>query len=170
MPDYLDDLVASLNGVQLPAEQLGNVPELPETPAEPPGEPSSPNAPGPAGGPQEPRPESLEVPGEIRAEPEKTPIPQSPGPAGAPEHRREERLEVPGEIRAKLEKAPVGPLATMPEETAGTAAGPVEGRMMVVMPEENVQGMEALVGVVQSIALLGLPAGGVTTNAIGSKL
>ena len=46
-----------------------------------------------------------------------------------------------------------------------------DGRQMGVAPAEPQQGMDALVAVLSSIALLGLPAkGAVTTAAVGSKL
>lgn len=143
MPDYLDDLVASVNGA--PVESPDAV--EPVEPAEPPGVASQGSSPGPAGGPQEPRPEVLEVPEEIRAK---------------------DAAVVPLVGAAVTEPA---------AETAGRAAGPVSGRMMTVMPDPEagqggVNQLGAIAGILGGIAILGLPLGPdvVSTKAIGSKI
>lgn len=142
MPDYLDDLVASVNGT--PDERADAVDALPDPvePAVPPGVASPKSSPGPAGGSQEPRPELLEVPEEIRARPQQA-APALGGGAGG-----------------------------FAEEGAGRAVGPVEGRMMAVMPESEEQGLAAIAAVLGSIAVLGVPAGPgtVPTKAVGSKI
>jgi len=93
------------------------------------------------------------------------------------EEQRQEALEVPPEIRTE-ERAVgaagggvAGGSMGGVDEPAGQAVGPVEGRMMAVMPEERgPDELAALVGVISGIALMGLPAGRPVTQAVGSKI